>query len=304
MNWKFGINLLAVSCIALAFSVVAHAQATRTWVSGVGDDVNPCSRTAPCKTFAGAISKTAAGGEIDCLDPGGFGALTITKSIIIDCRGGVGSVLSSGVQGIVVSADAALDAVTIRNLSISGAGTTLGTNGVAVTSAKSVHLENVTLNNYSNAGLLVNTTTATKVTLENVTIADVQNGIIATASSGIATLKLHRVDISNVPGDAVRAGVNSKIAVRDSTISMCGFGINQTSGVGTGPQVLVSQSSITGATTALQSVSGGYIGLAASTVTYNNLIYNTNGGTILTGGDNVGFGNGSIGATSGSLPKV
>src|SRR5437016_7127525 len=71
----------------------AHAQATRTWVSGVGDDANPCSRTAPCKTFAGAISKTAAGGEIDALDPGGYGAVTITKSITLEGAGTFASVL-------------------------------------------------------------------------------------------------------------------------------------------------------------------------------------------------------------------
>jgi hypothetical protein len=66
---------------------MAQAQATRTWVSGVGDDANPCSRTAPCKTFAGAISKTAPCGEISVLDPGGFGAVTITKSITINGTG-------------------------------------------------------------------------------------------------------------------------------------------------------------------------------------------------------------------------
>src|SRR6266852_6030670 len=94
---------------------LASAQATRTWVSGVGDDVNPCSRTAPCKTFAGAISKTAPGGEIDVLDPGGFGTLTITKSITIDGGGGiVGSVLASGTNGIVIVANASTDIVTLR----------------------------------------------------------------------------------------------------------------------------------------------------------------------------------------------
>src|SRR5579864_2436473 len=83
----------------------AHAQASRTWVSGVGDDANPCSRTAPCKTFAGAISKTLAGGEIDALDPGGFGALTITKPITLDGGGGqVASVLTAGTNGITVAA--------------------------------------------------------------------------------------------------------------------------------------------------------------------------------------------------------
>src|ERR1700742_4127905 len=78
----------------------ANAQATRTWVSGVGDDANPCSRTAPCKTFAGAISKTAAGGEINCIDPGGFGALTVTKSMTIDCENTLAGVLIAGTTGI------------------------------------------------------------------------------------------------------------------------------------------------------------------------------------------------------------
>src|SRR3989441_5262630 len=100
--------------LAASFTMPAWAQASRTWVSGVGDDVNPCSRTAPCKTFAGAISKTAAGGEIDCLDPGGFGAVTITKAITIDCTGTFGSVLVSGTNGIVVQATQGVDIVTLR----------------------------------------------------------------------------------------------------------------------------------------------------------------------------------------------
>src|ERR1700724_2820706 len=112
------IVLLAIAAgfvVPLMASAPAHAQATRTWVSGVGDDVNPCSRTAPCKTFPGAISKTAAGGEINCLDPGGFGAVTITKSITIDCTGVFGSVLfASGSNGINVTGTDIV--VTLRNL--------------------------------------------------------------------------------------------------------------------------------------------------------------------------------------------
>src|SRR6476660_10572646 len=80
---------------AATYASPAHAQATRTWVSGVGDDANPCSRTAPCKTFAGAISKTAPGGEINCLDPGGFGAVTITKSLAIKCKYTEGGILAA-----------------------------------------------------------------------------------------------------------------------------------------------------------------------------------------------------------------
>src|ERR1700709_75405 len=117
------IALLAISVGFLApllATAPAHAQATRTWVSGVGDDVNPCSRTAPCKTFAGAISKTAIAGEINCLDPGGFGTVTITKSMTLNCVGTLGSILASGVPGITVNATAAGSKVVVRNLQING----------------------------------------------------------------------------------------------------------------------------------------------------------------------------------------
>src|SRR5689334_8438025 len=118
---RFGVslNFVIVAIIVLVFASLASAQASRTWVSGVGDDANPCSRTAPCKTFPGAISKTAAGGEIDCLDPGGFGALTITKAITIDCDGTFGSVLVAGTNGIIVQAGPS-DNVRIRGVSVQG----------------------------------------------------------------------------------------------------------------------------------------------------------------------------------------
>src|SRR5438270_1593414 len=132
---KYRLLLLFVALLLIAG--IANAQATRTWVSGVGDDANPCSRTAPCKTFAGAISKTASPGIINCLDPGGFGAVTITKSITIDCTGTFGSVLSSGVQGIVINTGLTTDKVVLRGIDINGAGTTLGTNGVNIVQAGS-----------------------------------------------------------------------------------------------------------------------------------------------------------------------
>src|SRR5580700_3145981 len=136
-------SVLALMLVFLVQTVPANAQATRTWVSGVGDDANPCSRTAPCKTFAGAISKTATGGEIDALDPGGFGAVTITKAITIDGGGGqVGSVLVAGTNGIVVAAPST-DVVNLRNLSIDGIG--LGLNGINFMSGKALHIEHCSI---------------------------------------------------------------------------------------------------------------------------------------------------------------
>src|SRR5205814_6102850 len=132
--------------VAAMLSVApASAQATRTWVSGVGDDANPCSRTAPCKTFAGAISKTAGGGEINVLDPGGFGGVTITKSITISSTFEAG-VLVSGTPGITVAAGIA-DTVVLEGLDIEGLGT--GTNGVNFSSGLQVVINNCKIHHFT-----------------------------------------------------------------------------------------------------------------------------------------------------------
>jgi hypothetical protein len=145
---KSGFVVMAVIAMA-GLSSPAGAQATRTWVSGVGDDVNPCSRTAPCKTFAGAISKTAANGEINCLDPGGFGSVTIIKSLAIVCDGIGGSVLASGTNGITVRAGDK-DKVLLSGLDIHGGGT--GINGIRVLSAESVVIRNSVIQAFSTPG--------------------------------------------------------------------------------------------------------------------------------------------------------
>jgi hypothetical protein len=147
-------RILAAAAVAVAVLVIApfaSAQATRTWVSGVGDDANPCSRTAPCKTFAGAISKTAPGGEINALDPGGFGAVTITKAITIDGGAGqVAGVLVSGTNGIVVNAGAT-DVVTLRNLDLDGLGTGLA--GIKFQTGKALHVEHCVIYEFSQAAI-------------------------------------------------------------------------------------------------------------------------------------------------------
>src|SRR6267154_3313498 len=121
------VAVLGAMLMPLLFAAPAQAQATRTWVSGVGDDANPCSRTAPCKTYAGAISKTAVNGEINCLDPGGFGSVTITKSLSIVCDYTEGGVLSAGVNGFIVNAPAG-SIVTLKGQDIECTGT--GINGI------------------------------------------------------------------------------------------------------------------------------------------------------------------------------
>src|SRR6185436_5160980 len=181
MNKYIFYRAVAIVVFALINNFV-FAQATRTWVSGVGDDVNPCSRTAPCKTFAGAISKTATGGEINILDPGGYGAVTITKSITIDGNGSFGSILASGTNGVIINAPGGT--VTLRHLFINGAGTTLGINGVRILSAKKVIIEDCTISNFSQKGIDVSTTDSCALILNNVTVHNVQDGVGVSTSSG------------------------------------------------------------------------------------------------------------------------
>lgn len=215
---------------ALVLSVLAAgpvaAQATRTWVSGVGDDANPCSRTAPCKTFAGAISKTAAAGEINVLDPGGFGAVTITKSISIEADGALAGVLGSLVNGIIVQAGEN-DTVVLRGLTIDGAGN--GINGVIWNSGGNLVIEKCTIKGFEQKGVLAQPTSATPGYNANLFISDTQirdnnnalnGGGVLGKPRGTAGLKatLSRVQFTgNTYG--VRAEDNAYINLKDCVTS-------------------------------------------------------------------------------------
>jgi hypothetical protein len=159
-NWP----AVLLCAAAAAGSSGAWAQATRTWLSGVGDDANPCSRTAPCKTFAGSIAKTAANGEINVLDPAGVGTLTITKSILVDGTGVLAGVLASGTVGIVINANPS-DTVVLRDLDIVGAGT--GTVGVRIVGAGKVVLDKVRIQGFTQNAVSVESGAATKVFVQN-----------------------------------------------------------------------------------------------------------------------------------------
>jgi hypothetical protein len=144
------IRFFSTAVLVIGFSTAAMAQASRTWVSGVGDDANPCSRTAPCKTFAGAISKTATNGEINSIDPGGFGSVTVTKSITIKCEGVLCGILAAGTFGVNVNAPAG-SIVTLSGLDIEGFGT--GTNGIqSLGSGVTLHVHKTQIRGFRQSG--------------------------------------------------------------------------------------------------------------------------------------------------------
>jgi hypothetical protein len=179
-----------IALVALVIPASAFGQATRTWVSGVGDDANPCSRTAPCKTFPGAISKTAIGGEINCLDPGGFGGVTITKAITIKCQYTEGGVLVSGTNAVVVNAPTTA-VVTLRGLDINGLGT--GINGVRILQAKTVRILDDEIYGFTASGIDIenNTATTVKVVADRNHIHDNGGSGVMAAPAGTGVARVH-----------------------------------------------------------------------------------------------------------------
>ena len=244
---------IAALGLAAGFGALsAHAQATRTWVSGVGDDVNPCSRTAPCKTFAGAISKTAAAGVINCLDPGAYGAVTITKSLTIDCTGVAAGVLATiGSSGIVVNV-AASDVVTLRGLNIDGGGT--GANGINFVGAGTLHVDQCRITGFRGGtatGIRVATTAAADLYVSDTSITDngigtaTGGGIVARPTgSGGANVALRRVSINNNSQGLLIDGSGGTGAVRaqvvDSTVGgNAGAGVTSFHNPGTGGALIL-----------------------------------------------------------------
>ena len=212
---KFGSLFGAISAgfmLIVLNAAPAHAQATRTWVSGVGDDVNPCSRTAPCKTFAGAISKTAAGGEISVLDPGGFGAVTITKSIsIVNDSSGEAGILASSTNGVVVNAGVN-DVVILRGLVIDGAPpTSPGLNGIRFLAGRALHVEKCLIKNFVAAapngnGINFRPSAASELYVTDSYISTAgQNGLLVQPTgAGSANVLVSRSQLLNNGGAGLR----------------------------------------------------------------------------------------------------
>jgi len=263
------IATLGAILLPALYSAPAQAQATRTWVSGVGDDANPCSRTAPCKTFAGAISKTATGGEINCLDPGGFGAVTITISITIDCHEVFASVLVSGTNGIVINAAGA--SVTLRNLNFNGLGT--GLSAINILAATKVYIEDVMIMNFAQNGINdARTSGNTKLFVRNtITRNNTSVGIRAVATNpnsvvlenvhsvgnafGIAAGTGNFITVSrSVASGNTNAGIEADAGaiqfVNNTEISSNGTGVLATGTIQlTNSDILFNSTAITGATT-------------------------------------------------------
>ena len=312
-------KLVLLSAAALLFGTSpAYGQATRTWVSGVGDDVNPCSRTAPCKTFAGAISKTAAGGEINCLDPAGFGAVTITKAMTINCLYTEGGVLAGG-NGIVVNAGAT-DAVFLRGLDIFGVNPP--TNGVRIVAGGFVHIEDSTIRRFNAAnsfGISFQPAGNTQLYLTNVTVAE--NGAAAsgggiliqpTGAGGTSRVLMRNVRLYNNVNQNLRVDTTGNthpggtiVSIEDSSFagSVTGMIVNTPAG-NASATVMLNDSVVMNNTTGISANGGSArILVGNTTITGNATGVSIAGGSIInTYGNNRLDGNSSNGSFT--LPAI
>ena len=212
-------------------ALAANAQATRTWVSGVGDDANPCSRTAPCKTFAGAISKTSAGGEINTLDPGGFGGVTITKAMTIRAEGSEGGVLVSGTNGITIAAGAT-DIVNIVGLDFLNTPTGGSSSGISVLTAAQVHILDCEIRGFGTGINVAPTTNPTYVLVTDTVLDNNATGILfnsSNANAKAAGMIDHVTVFGTGPGNAGTGlsanGTSASVLMNNSTIIQNGTGL-------------------------------------------------------------------------------
>jgi hypothetical protein len=288
---RIALLAIAAGCLTpLLATAPASAQATRTWVSGVGDDVNPCSRTAPCKTFAGAISKTAAGGEINCLDPAGYGGVTTIKAITFNCGYTLGSILVAGGPGITVNAGVN-DRVTIRGIQLTGVNQTVtpGTIGIRILGAKAVSIEDSVISNFGQQGVLDSRSAGTtRLYIRNSMISNNTGTGIALLATGLSVTDIENTSsINNLFG--VAAGTSNSVMIKRSV-----FSGNSNTGVETdaGAQMSVDLTSINGNGVGVQA--NGTIRLSNSDIV-NNTTAVTGTGSAQTYGNNRIAGNGAVG---------
>jgi hypothetical protein len=285
---KHVLSAAVLSAVCTLWLAPAHAQATRTWVSGVGDDANPCSRTAPCKTFAGAISKTATGGEISVLDPGGFGAVTITKSITLNGEGTLAGILNAGTNGVIISPSIPSGSkVILRNISIAGGGT--GLNGIRHLGAAELVVDRVQIYGQTGAGIDMSLA-ALSATLQanDLVISGVATGINVTTTAGFATASVRGARFYGNSSAAISVGANGDATVTDSVFAGNASAVTTTS---TG-QAFIANSHLQNNGTAFNSGAGSNIRISNNDMSNNVNNFNL-GGTISSAGNNHVIGGGA-----------
>jgi len=299
MHNSRALRFLFSAAILIGFSTAAFGQATRTWVSGVGDDANPCSRTAPCKTFAGAISKTAPAGEISVLDPGGFGAVTITKGMTINGTGTLAGILFALANAAVIVNAGANDTIILRDISMNGAGS--GVNGIRYLAGKTLMVDHCWIYGLTTNGIDVSKSTDGNLKVIDTIIENVgADGIHMTTTVGNIVVTVDHCRIMNAVGDAIEGVNNIKGAVLNSDLGYAAGGIKTS---GTNALINIDDTYISFCGVGLQSSAGSSLRVSDSIIAQNGTGLNANGGTIDSFQGNSLIGNSTPGAFNSTTNK-
>jgi hypothetical protein len=257
--------LTAITIAYCLHAVPAQAQLTRTYVSGSGNDGNPCTVTSPCQTIQAALALTVAGGEIYALNSANYGSVTINRAVSISGGHGTTGVLAASVNGVTINAGPN-DIVNLRGLDIDGAGS--GTNGVQFNSGASLNIYDSVIRGFTNGinyqpsgssnlsvggtlisnnstGISFQNATASTGVLNDVQVVNNGTGIVAfsTNSTTLAILTVQSSVVANNSTVGILSNGLSNVAVSNSTIANNGVGLEAQN---TGALLQVSGSTVTG----------------------------------------------------------
>ena len=240
------VTMNSAETVSAIFTITSPppSQAGRTWVSAaLGNDSNPCTRMSPCLTFAGALAKTMAGGEIDVLDPGDFGSVTITQAVSIynDTPRKTGVLTSSGTGGIIVSAGAN-DIINLRGIVFDG-GNQQGASGIVFNSGAQLHIQNCAFKGFGTSAIMFSpgagSAAGAQIGVQDTTIVSNGTGIVIKPTGTIAVnafLNRIRVDKNSAAGIVAdgRGGSGAiNVALSDSSTSLnASTGVSAVSGTG------------------------------------------------------------------------
>jgi hypothetical protein len=213
---------LLVTVLVCSLPAAPTQTASRTFVAAQGSDSNPCTFSQPCRSFQAAYNVTAYGGEIDVLDPAGYGTLYVTGSISIQGHGYAGISVPSG-DGINISAGSN-DRINLRGLLIDGVGT--GTAGIQFGNGGSLNVQDCIIRNFATDGISFTPGGTSALFVSNTVVADnlARSGIVVSPTgSGTVTAVISRVDADyNGNGiyvaNSLSAGVVN-VSVTDSAYS-------------------------------------------------------------------------------------
>ncbi len=267
----------------------------RTYVSGTGNDSNPCLASWPCQTFQAALALTVAGGEIYVLDSANYGAVTINKAVSITSEGAMAGVLATSGAGITIAAGAG-DVINLRGLDIDGGGS--GGVGIQFSSGQSLNIQKSAVRGFQNSGISFAPNGPGKLFITDTTVTNkANNGISVTSSGSAVSAAINRVTASRNGTGILAYGGNASVTIIDTVAGNNSYGIGASSSA-----VMVRNSTVSNNAIGIAADQAAIVRVGQSTVTANGTGWQaTNGGQVVSYSNNNVAGNTTDGTVTSTV---